>query len=84
MYITASAPKNALGATNGLSQSVVSVARAIGPALSTSLFSWSVEKGVLGGYGVYAILTVVSFFSLWLATRLPAELWEEDDAEDDD
>ncbi|KAH6909217.1 major facilitator superfamily domain-containing protein [Coprinopsis sp. MPI-PUGE-AT-0042] len=84
MYITTSAPRNALGATNGLSQSVVSVARAIGPALSTSLFSWSVEKGILGGYGVYAILTVVSFFSLWLATRLPAELWPEEETEDDD
>lgn len=82
MYITASAPKKALGATNGLSQTVVSVARCIGPALSTSLFSWSVENGVLGGYGVYAILAVVAFFALWLATRLPSEVWVEE-AEDD-
>lgn len=81
MYITASAPnKRSLGATNGLSQTTVSIARAIGPALSTSLFSWSVEKNILGGYGVYVILIFVSFFSLALASRLPAEVWEENES----
>ncbi|KAJ2922837.1 hypothetical protein H1R20_g14256, partial [Candolleomyces eurysporus] len=78
MYITASAPnKRSLGATNGLSQTTVSIARAIGPAMSTSLFSISVEKNILGGYGVYALLSFLSMLSFILASRLPAKVWEE-------
>lgn len=78
MYITASAPnKRSLGATNGLSQTTVSAARAIGPALSTSLFSFSVERNILGGYGVYAFFTVFSALSLLLAVRLPHQIWAE-------
>jgi hypothetical protein len=78
MYITASAPtKRSLGATNGLSQTTVSIARAIGPAMSTSLFSVSVEKNILGGYGVYALLSSISFLSLILASKLPGKVWEE-------
>ncbi|KAF9499985.1 MFS general substrate transporter [Pleurotus eryngii] len=41
MFITASAPAHALGATNGLAQTAVSVARAIGPVVASSLFSVS-------------------------------------------
>ncbi|KAL4262459.1 MFS transporter superfamily protein [Pleurotus pulmonarius] len=41
MFITASAPAHALGATNGLAQTAVSVARAVGPVAATSLFSVS-------------------------------------------
>ena len=78
MYITASAPnKRSLGATNGLSQTTVSIARAIGPAMSTSLFSVSVEKNILGGYGVYALLSSLSVLSLLLASKLPGKVWEE-------
>ncbi|PBL04236.1 MFS general substrate transporter [Armillaria gallica] len=80
MFITASAPSKAsLGATNGLSQTTASIARAIGPALATSLFSLSVEKNVLGGYGAYALFVVLSVLALSLAVKLPMEIWEEDD-----
>jgi MFS family permease len=80
MYITASAPsKRSLGAINGLSQTTVSFGRAVGPALSTSLFSLSVEHNILGGYAVYAILLVFSGMALLLATKLPHEIWPEDD-----
>lgn len=41
MFITASAPPHALGATNGLAQTAVSAARAVGPVVATSLFSVS-------------------------------------------
>ncbi|KAG1906453.1 major facilitator superfamily domain-containing protein [Suillus fuscotomentosus] len=42
MFITASAPtNNVLGAINGLGQTSAAVARAIGPALATSLFAVS-------------------------------------------
>lgn len=80
MYITASAPnKRSLGATNGLSQMTVSIARAIGPALSTSLFSYSVQYNIFGGYGVYLLMTILSFLALILATQLPAQVWEENE-----
>ncbi|KAF7341669.1 Efflux pump azaL [Mycena sanguinolenta] len=79
MFLNASAPKESRGAVNGLGQTAVSVARAIGPALSTSLFSLSVERNLLGGYAVYAILGAISVGAVILAMRLPRELWEEED-----
>lgn len=79
MYITTSAPnQRSLGATNGLSQTIVSIARAIGPALSTSLFSYSVQMNVLHGYGVYAIFAALSALALYLATLLPERTWDHD------
>lgn len=79
MYITASVPnKRSLGTTIGLAQTVVSIARAIGPAFSTSLFSFSVEKNVLRGYGVYVLLSMLSIGALYLATLLPSKIWDED------
>ncbi|KAF6743819.1 major facilitator superfamily transporter [Ephemerocybe angulata] len=83
MFVTASAPnKRSLGATNGLSQTTVSAARAIGPALSTSLYSFSIEYNVLGGYGVYAVLATLSLGALLLAVQLPHKLWGEEDADE--
>jgi MFS family permease len=82
MYITASAPsKRSLGAINGLSQTTVSFARAVGPALSTSLFSLSVEHDILEGYAVYAVFFIFSGLALVLAAKLPLEMWEEHDDE---
>ena len=78
IFITSSAPNpRCLGATNGLSQTTVSIARAIGPALSTSLFSLSVEKNILGGFGVYISFATLSVFAVYLATRLPPKPWDE-------
>ncbi|PFH51079.1 hypothetical protein AMATHDRAFT_59768 [Amanita thiersii Skay4041] len=80
LYITAAAPnKRSLGTTNGVGQISASVARAIGPALSASLFSWSIEKNLLGGYAVYVFLFMCSCFAVLLAMRLPARPWEERD-----
>jgi len=82
MYVTESAPnRRSLGATNGLAQTTVSTARAIGPALSTSLYSFSVEHQILGGYGVYAVLTTLATLSLLLAIQLPHQLWNKEDSE---
>ncbi|KAF8875921.1 major facilitator superfamily domain-containing protein [Infundibulicybe gibba] len=85
MYVTASSPnKHSLGATNGLSQMSVSLSRAIGPALATSLFSLSVEKNILGGYAVYAVLFCISCLAIFLAVLLPEKVWEEKDADNSD
>jgi hypothetical protein len=82
MCITASAPnKRSLGATNGLSQMAVSTSRAIGPALSTSLFSFSVQHNILGGYGVYLLLAILVALALVLANFLPTHFPGDDDAE---
>jgi len=81
MFTTSAAPnKRSLGATNGLSQTTGSIARAIGPALSTSLFSYSVETKLLGGYAVYIVLMTLSCFAVRLATRLPEKVWDWEDS----
>lgn len=84
MYITASSPtKAALGATHGLSQTSASISRAIGPALSASLFSLSVQEGWLYGYAVYVIFAMLSVAGIFLAQQLPEEVWEEEEENDD-
>lgn len=76
-----------LGATNGLCQvcpvplhlcppadllqMTVSIMRAIGPAVSNSLFSLSIDKGYLGGNLVYYILTGMVGMALYVAFLLP-------------
>ncbi|KAJ7793679.1 major facilitator superfamily transporter, partial [Mycena olivaceomarginata] len=79
MFVTAAAPKSSRGTVNGLSQTSVAIARAIGPAMSTSLFSFSVQHNLLGGYLVYLVFFVLSGFALLLAVRLPLEIWEDVD-----
>ncbi|KAF8713430.1 hypothetical protein AX14_012984 [Amanita brunnescens Koide BX004] len=80
IFITASSPnKHSLGATNGISQTTVSIARAIGPALATSLFSFSVDRNILGGYAVYLVLFTLSCSALLPAVQLPDKPWDEND-----
>ncbi|KAM6495126.1 major facilitator superfamily transporter [Amanita muscaria] len=75
VYVNTSSPsKSSLGATNGVAQTMVSVARAIGPGLATSLFALSLEKNQLGGYAVYAVLFLFSWISLFFAVRLPSQV----------
>ncbi|KAF8699440.1 hypothetical protein AX14_000959 [Amanita brunnescens Koide BX004] len=72
MFIQGAAPNRAsLGATNGLCQMTVSIMRAIGPAVSNSLFSLSIDKGYLGGNLVYYILTGMVGMALYVAFLLP-------------
>ncbi|KAF9479984.1 major facilitator superfamily transporter [Pholiota conissans] len=82
IYVTESAPNRySLGATNGLAQTTVSTARAIGPVLSTSLFSFSVRHDIMGGYGVYLILTGIAILALALAIQLPSQTWAKQQAD---
>ena len=84
MYVTTSSPdRRSLGATNGLSQTTASIARAVGPAMASSLYSVSVQHNLLGGYAVYAIMFVLSCFAVLLAQYLPPDLWPEDEDEND-
>lgn len=79
IYITAaSSGSGSLGATNGISQTTVSIARAIGPGLSTSLFALSLETNILGGYAMYAVFVIFSSLALLLAVQLPRKMWDEE------
>lgn len=75
IYLSASSPNRAsLGATNGLAQLLVSITRAIGPVVTTSLFSLSLAEGYLGGGMVYLVLLGVSVMSIAFATALPRQV----------
>ncbi|KAG1736558.1 major facilitator superfamily domain-containing protein [Suillus lakei] len=75
MFITAAAPnKRSLGATNGLAQMTASIVRAIGPAMSTSMFAYSVQHKLMGGYAVYAVFVIMCIFVMRFAAKLPGSI----------
>ncbi|KAG1822960.1 major facilitator superfamily domain-containing protein [Suillus subaureus] len=75
MFITASAPTNTvLGAINGLGQTSASMARALGPALATSLFAVSKERNILAGNAAYVVLIMLAGVLRWLGSQLPDEV----------
>ncbi|KAI0059263.1 MFS general substrate transporter [Artomyces pyxidatus] len=77
MFISTSVPnRQSLAATNGLAQTIISVQRAVGPAMATSLFAFSLEKNVMGGNFVYVVLILMSLSSLYLANQLPLNTWK--------
>ncbi|KIK84750.1 hypothetical protein PAXRUDRAFT_152851 [Paxillus rubicundulus Ve08.2h10] len=74
IYITASAPnQKTLGAVHGLNQTTASAARAIGPALATSMFAYSMEHDILGGYAVYFVMIAITLVTSWFGAMLPVE-----------
>ncbi|KAF7293024.1 Major facilitator superfamily multidrug-resistance DHA1 sub-family [Mycena indigotica] len=76
IYISSASPNRAsLGATNGLCQLSVSLMRTIGPAISNSLFSLSIEKQYAHGWMVYYILMGITVFALWTGSLLPKKPW---------
>lgn len=76
IFIAAAASNRAsLGATNGLSQMTVSVTRAIGPGIATSLFSLSIAKNYMGGWMVYYALLAIVGGGLYVASFLPRKMW---------
>ena len=71
MFVTRATPnKQSLGSVNGLSQSFTSAARAVGPALTTSLFAISKEYNVLGGNLIYVVLLMLATILTLLSRRL--------------
>jgi hypothetical protein len=76
MYINASAPNRAsIGATNGLAQTVVSVIRAVGPALANSAYSLSIERQLLGGNMAYWLMAGMVCIAIGVGSALPKRLW---------
>ncbi|KAG1881111.1 MFS general substrate transporter [Suillus subluteus] len=82
MFVTASAPtKNVLGAVNGMGQTTVSIAHAVGPMFAASIFAFSKDHNILGGHAVYVVLCIPAVGMLWLASHLPEELQNRDEDE---
>ncbi|KAH7921308.1 MFS general substrate transporter [Leucogyrophana mollusca] len=80
MFITSAAPtKRSLGAINGMGQTLASIARAVGPAMATSLFAFSKERNVLGGNAVYVFLGILASGLVYLASCLPDKLADRDE-----
>lgn len=50
--------------------------RAAGPAISTSLFAFSVENNIMGGYFVYVVLLVLTCAALRVVFMLPKQVWQ--------
>ncbi|KAF9230341.1 MFS general substrate transporter [Melanogaster broomeanus] len=74
MFIVAPAPnQRSLGAINGLAQTTASALRAIAPWMATSMFAYSVEYNILGGYGVYLVMVLMTLATTGLGGMLPAE-----------
>ncbi|KAI6098971.1 major facilitator superfamily domain-containing protein [Pisolithus croceorrhizus] len=77
MYITTSAPsRRSLGAINGVAQTTASIVRAIGPASATSMFAYSLQHELLGGYAVYFVIIAFTVATMKLASALPEEVGE--------
>ncbi|KAH9481794.1 Major facilitator-type transporter psiT2 [Psilocybe cubensis] len=76
IFIASASPNRAsIGATNGISQMMVSVVRAIGPAAASSLFSLSLDKHYLGGFLVYYVLIALVGIALYIGSMLPRQVW---------
>ncbi|KAG2053000.1 MFS multidrug-resistance DHA1 sub-family [Suillus hirtellus] len=79
LFIRAAAPNRAsLGATNGIAQVAVAVARIIGPASASSVFSYSLQKGH-DAWSIYYFLTAIVFLAVGTALSLPRDpsVWQD-------
>ena len=80
IFIAAAAPNRAsLGATNGLAQLSVSIVRAVGPALVTSVYSLSIDKEhhYMNGRLVYYMTVALSLCAIWAGSLLPKRAFKE-------
>ena len=77
LYITSSVESpRALGSVHGIGQTTASLARALGPAMATSLFAYTLQTDWLGGLGVYVVLITMSLCGVPLAYGFPKKEWE--------
>jgi hypothetical protein len=75
IYITAASPnKRSLGATNGLSLTLVSVGRMLAPVMANSLLAFSIQYQILWGYAAYIVLILLTIGGIGLASKLPRTL----------
>lgn len=74
IFVAAATPNKAsLGATNGISKVSVSIVRAVGPALMSSMYSLSIDKEhhYMNGGLVYYVSLTLSLSAIWVGILLP-------------
>ncbi|KAG1901106.1 uncharacterized protein F5891DRAFT_1030050, partial [Suillus fuscotomentosus] len=79
LFVRAAAPNRAsLGATNGIAQAAVAVARIIGPASAASVFSYSLQEGH-DAWSIYYFFIAIAFLAVCTALLLPRDpsVWED-------
>ncbi|KAG1889689.1 major facilitator superfamily domain-containing protein [Suillus fuscotomentosus] len=79
LFVRAAAPNRAsLGATNGIAQVAVAVARIIGPASAASVFSYSLQEGH-DAWSIYYFFIAIAFLAVCTALLLPRDpsVWED-------
>ncbi|KZV82755.1 MFS general substrate transporter [Exidia glandulosa HHB12029] len=72
IFVVSTASRAALGATNGVVQTTTSCARAVGPSIAASLYAWSAEKNILGGWFAFLVFGLMGLVCIYASTRLPA------------
>ena len=77
MYISSASPnKRSLGATNGIVQMMLLVQRMVGLAAAASLFTFSLNKNILGGKFVYAVLLKIVCAGFGISVQLSENMWD--------
>ena len=72
IFIAAAAPNKAsLGTTNGFAQLPVSIVRAVGPALASSMYSLSIDEDHHYMNLVYYVTVALSLGAIWVGSLLP-------------
>nr|A0A286LF01.1 RecName: Full=Major facilitator-type transporter psiT2; AltName: Full=Psilocybin biosynthesis cluster transporter 2 [Psilocybe cyanescens]ASU62249.1 putative transporter [Psilocybe cyanescens] len=65
MLIKQNADKNSLATANGLVQVSMTIARALCPTVSSSLFAYSTSNNILGGHLWVLIMVTISLAGVW-------------------
>lgn len=63
-----------LGATNGLAQMAGSAARGLAPALTSSLFSMTLEYHLAGDFLVYIVISSIALLAAAISFRIPKHI----------
>ncbi|KAF9453686.1 hypothetical protein P691DRAFT_755313 [Macrolepiota fuliginosa MF-IS2] len=62
------------------SSMAASVARLVGPAFANTMLGLSIEKGWMGGYAVYFLLSCTAVGGVLLVEMLPKSAWESEES----
>ncbi|KAJ3565039.1 hypothetical protein NP233_g7895 [Leucocoprinus birnbaumii] len=85
IYITQSSPSKAsLGSINGITQVPVTASRLAGSTFTSFMLGVSISRGWMGGYAVYAVLSLMTCACVVIARKLPRDGWETDRVVGDD
>jgi MFS family permease len=83
LIVSAAPARNSLGTTTGLSQSLVSLVRAFGPAAASSLFVISMRHSVLGARFFYGVLILLVLLALVASLHVPKVMTRASEEHDD-